>query len=83
MTRKIIVLVLVASLAVAGCAAFKKVARTANSVATDLCWIFASDHPDELGGLAPASWCAIKENLDPFIEYILKAQNDGAIQPTE
>jgi len=81
--KKIAALILVALLSVAGCAAFKKVARTANSVATDLCWIFAADHQDELGGIAPAAWCAIKENLDPFIEYILKAQNDGVSEPIE
>lgn len=83
MNKKIIALILVTLLTVVGCAAFKKVVRTANSVATDLCWIFAADHKDALGGLAPAAWCGIKENLDPFIEYILKAQNDGLVHPTE
>ena len=83
MTRKIIALVLIISLAVAGCAAFKKVVRSVNHIATDLCWIFAEDNPDQLGGLLPSEWCSVKENIDPFVDYVLKAQKHGAVQPQE
>jgi hypothetical protein len=75
MKNVILVLAMVSFLMV-GCAAFKKVVRTVNDIATDLCWIAAADHPDQLGGLTPAAWCAIKENIDPFINHVLQAKQD-------
>jgi hypothetical protein len=61
------------------CAAAKGVARTVNDAARILCELVAAEQPqDELAGLSPGEWCAIKKNLDPFIEEALKAQKAGA-----
>lgn len=73
MKNALVAFALVSGLVV-GCAAFKKVARTVNDIATDLCWIAARENPDQLGGLLPKEWCAIKENIDPFIDQILQAK---------
>ena len=71
---KIFTVLALAFLIGGACATVKKVVRTVNDLATDLCWIVAEENTDELGGLTPAAWCAIKENLDPFINQILEAQ---------
>ena len=76
--KNILAILIALTLAVGGCAAFKKVVRSVNHIATDLCWIFAEEHPDQLGGLLPSDWCSVKENIDPFIDYVLKASQDGA-----
>ena len=63
--------VLTVVLLVAGCSLFKTIVRSVNDIATDLCWVYAEEH-----GL-PASYCAVKENVDPFVDYILRATRDG------
>ena len=80
---KVFATILALTLAVGGCAAFKKVVRSVNHIATDLCWIFAEDNADQLGGLLPSEWCSVKENVDPFIDYVLRAQRDGVVQSQE
>lgn len=62
-----------------GCAAFKKVARTANDIATMLCEMTAAEYTlQSRDGLSPKQWCEIKEHLDPFLDYILSTpQPDG------
>ena len=81
--QKVLVIAFTLALSFGACAAFKKVVRSVNHIATDLCWIFAEDNPDQIGGLLPSEWCSVKENIDPFIDYVLKAQKHGAIQPQE
>ena len=58
-----------------GCATFKKVVRSVVSVATDLCWVVAAENTDKLGGMTPAAWCAIADNIEPFIQEVLAAKD--------
>jgi hypothetical protein len=66
------------------CAAVKGVVRTLNDIAKDLCALTASEQLERdgaaLDGLSVAQWCDIKENLDPFIDEVLKAQKLAAGQ---
>lgn len=64
--------------AAVGCAALKTIVRTIDDIAEDACVLFATqnagEHTERLQGLSPAEFCDIKENLDPFIEHITRAQ---------
>lgn len=57
-----------------GCAMFKKVVRTIDDIASDACVLFATENADDLAGLSPADFCDVRENLEPFVEYITRAQ---------
>jgi hypothetical protein len=78
------VIVLGTLLAMVSCAAVKGVVRTINDVAKELCLLTASEQLERdgaaLDGLTVEQWCDIKENLDPFIDEILKAQKMAAGQ---
>lgn len=62
----------------AGCAGFwqgvKDTGKTINDAAGILCNLFAADHPDDLAGMTPVEWCAVHDNLKPFIDEALAAQ---------
>ncbi len=65
--------------ATSGCSAIKPVVRTADDAATILCQLEASKAPkSQLTGLSAKEWCALKENLQPFIDAVLTAQKAGA-----
>lgn len=83
-TPVLITIILIISLLFSGCAAFKQVARTVNDVASVLCEVVAADYTSaQRDGLSPAEWCAIKKNLDPFLDYVLTAQQQMAMNPPE
>lgn len=62
---------------IVGCATVRSTIRTINDIAGDACVLFASDHEHELEGLTPAEFCAIQDNLDPFIDHITAAQQSA------
>lgn len=70
MSRMAIVLVLL----VTGCAATKAVVRSVNDIARQLCELTAAESGDKLG-MTPEEWCAVRENLDPFIREVTSAQS--------
>jgi hypothetical protein len=75
------VFVFVGFLVFCQCAAFKNTVRTINDIASDLCMLVAVDQEaEDLDGLSPSAWCAIQENLAPFIDAALSAQQDAAGQ---
>jgi hypothetical protein len=45
-----------------------------NDAANVLCELFGAENPDVLQGASVSDYCAVKENLDPFIESILAAK---------
>lgn len=61
----------------AECALFKKVTRTVNDAAKILCEVFAQEHAQDLQGFSPTEWCAIHENLQPFIDAALEAKQSA------
>lgn len=71
---KKLTLILLASSLLSGCAAVKQHARTVNELAEDLCMLVATENADQLAGLTPTQWCALHENLQPFIDEILSAK---------
>lgn len=62
----------------ASCGLLKDVGRTANDAAAILCELVAAEKPEELQGLSPQQWCAIHENLRPFLDEVLSAQKAAA-----
>lgn len=62
-----------------GCGTLKDIGRTVNDAASILCNVFAVEmqdaDPDLLGSLSPADYCAIQDNLSPFIDQALAAKN--------
>lgn len=74
-----LVLGLFAFNALTGCAAFKSNIKTIDNIASDLCLFAASDQPEEqLNGLSPADFCAVKKHLQPFIDEALAAKMAAA-----
>lgn len=67
-------------LALAGCGFLKQTVRTVHDLAVLACELFAADHEDELAGLSPAEFCAVEENLRPFIEQITAAQQTAGAE---
>ncbi len=71
---------------VAGCAVVKQVARTVNDAASILCEDAAGqmmgtpDGDRVLQGLSAADWCKVHDNLAPFVEAALRAQQTAATQ---
>jgi len=63
---------------VASCGLLKDVGRTANDAAAILCELVAAEKPEELQGLSPQQWCAIHDNLQPFLDEVLSAQKAAA-----
>jgi hypothetical protein len=63
-----------------GCAGLAAVARTANDIARDACVLFATENKAALGASvgSPADWCAVRENVAPFLDSILSAQRMSA-----
>lgn len=84
-TDKIVILsgfataLMVAALcAIPGCGVFKQTGRTLNDAASILCGLFAAEaaetDPAMLDGLSTADYCAIHDNLKPFIDEALSAK---------
>lgn len=72
-------LLIIATLVIAAsCGLLKDVGRTANDAAAILCELVAAEKPEELQGLSPQQWCAIHENLRPFLDEVLSAQKAAA-----
>ena len=62
-----------------GCAALKSNIKTIDDIASDLCMFAASEQPQEqLNGLSPADFCAVKKYLQPFIDEALAAKMAAA-----
>lgn len=58
----------------------KAVVSTITDIAIDLCHLFASNNEDQLQGLSPKAFCSLAENLEPFIDAAMSAQQSaGAI----
>jgi len=72
-------LLLAGALALSGCSSVKPILNTVNDAARIICELAAAEHADsERAGLTAQQWCAIRKNLDPFIEEALRAQRAGA-----
>lgn len=78
MTRGIVVFAVV--LALSGCGFLKQTIKTAEDLALLACELFASEHGDELAGMSAGEWCAIPENLEPFIRNISAAQETAGAE---
>ena len=61
-----------------GCGMLKQTGRTINDAASILCTLFAVEaaetDPEMLGGMNAADYCAIHDNLQPFIDEALSAK---------
>jgi hypothetical protein len=78
MIRCFAIAIIVAALAT-GCGVMKQIGRTIQDVAQALCLVTASEQSeDALGGMTAEDWCAIEENLRPFVDAALMAQQDAA-----
>ena len=70
---------LVLCFALSACALIKPIARTSNDVAGTLCEIVAAEQePEALGGMSVEDWCAIHDNVDPFLDIVLSAKAEAA-----
>jgi hypothetical protein len=74
--------VLVAVFALSGCALFKGVLHTTTDIADALCQSWATDNKAELK-LSPDEFCAIEENVKPFIDQILAAKRTAGGEVAE
>lgn len=74
------------------CLAARQAAQTANDAARALCELFATEHAAELAplgddgqpdlaGFSPRDFCAIHENVAPFLDEVLRLQRSGARSP--
>lgn len=71
-------MIISAFLFVVNCGLLKDIGRTANDAAMILCELVAAEKQQELQGLSPQQWCAIHENLRPFLDEVLSAQKAAA-----
>ena len=72
-------LLIIATLAItASCGLLKDIGRTANDAAMILCELVAAEKQQELDGLSSQQWCAIHDNLQPFLDGVLSAQKAAA-----
>lgn len=71
-------LLIISTLVIASCGLLKDIGRTANDAAMILCELVAAEKPEELHGLSPQQWCAIHDNLQPFLDEVLSAQKAAA-----
>jgi len=71
-------LLILSFFAIVGCGLLKDVGRTANDAAAILCELVAAEKQQELQGLSPQQWCAIHDNLQPFLDEVLSAQKAAA-----
>lgn len=64
--------------ALSGCGTLKQTGRTINDAASILCNLFAVEaaetEPEMLGGMNAGDYCAIHDNLKPFIDEALSAK---------
>lgn len=78
MGSKHLVAVALIVLNLSGCAWWqskgKDIARTIVDVGGELCELFGQENEAELEGLSPAEFCAIADNVKPFIDAALSAQ---------
>jgi len=65
---RVAIILLIVSLSVSSCAGFKNVVRNINDAAVVLCNLFAAEQSEKsLQGLSPKDFCAIPENIAPFL----------------
>jgi hypothetical protein len=78
MKKTTITRALVLVLLLTGCSVFKKTLHTAADAARILCELWATDEggQDKLG-MTPADFCAIADNVRPFIDAALAAQRNA------
>lgn len=77
--KKIAICLLLVCVCVAGCAWLKQAGRTIKDVAETLCILTASEQDEaKLGGMDPEAWCEVEENLSPFLDLVLSAQEQAA-----
>jgi hypothetical protein len=81
--NRLLPLVCCLALIFAGCAAFKQTARTINDAARIACEVaFGEELPQ---GVSVKDFCAVHENLHPFVDQILAAKagvKAGMAKPT-
>lgn len=62
-----------------GCGTLKDAGRTLNDAASIMCNVFAVElsevDPERLGGMSATDYCAIHDNLRPFIDQALSVKN--------
>jgi len=67
---------------VVGCATFSAIGKTVNDAGAILCNLYAAEveetSPEQLQGMDAAAWCAVHENLKPFIDEALAAKQSVA-----
>lgn len=73
----VIIAALAAPITLTGCSFLKNTGRTINDAASILCNLFATEHPEEIQGLTPAEWCAVHDNIAPFIDEALRAKQSA------
>lgn len=56
----------------------KPALRTANDIAKQACETFAEARERQLG-ISKEQWCALRDNLDPFLSVILAAERKAGI----
>lgn len=68
--------------AISGCATFSAIGKTVSDAGAILCNLYAVEveatSPEQLQGMSAAVWCAVHENLKPFIDEALAAKQSVA-----
>lgn len=75
MNRSMVTVVTVVTL-LGGCAWFKGALHTAADAARVICELWAEDNKAALK-LSPADFCAVAENIQPFLDATLAAKRDA------
>jgi hypothetical protein len=75
--KKILSIIFIVAI-ICSCSVFKKIVRTVNDIAFDLCTLTCTHNEGKLGGLSVDEYCSVHENLNPFIESIVAAKKAAA-----
>jgi hypothetical protein len=66
-----------------GCATVKKIVKSVDQIAFNLCVTTVLDdsrYTASLGGMTAEDWCALEANLHPFIQWVTSAQQRAALE---
>jgi hypothetical protein len=74
--KKIIVINIFVLLFMISCSQFLSTIHTLAQAATLACQAFAQNQSKDFLGMSPEAWCAIDENVAPFLDHLLQAEND-------
>jgi hypothetical protein len=71
---------LAVGISVSSCATLGKVIRTVDVVARDLCEIWGAEQGEAKLGMSPAEFCAVDDNVRPFVDAALAAKHAGGVE---